>query len=209
MVKILIGDDHAVFRRGTKDILQEHFAPLDVHEAKTGWEMVTLASQGKWDAFIMDVTMPGKSGTDLLEHLRTVQPATPILVYSMHSEESYAVRMIQSGASGYLNKATGLEDLIGAVRSILSGGEFITPAVARCLIERMRTKETGKLHDALSNREFQILRMVAQGESLKHIAQELCLSPNTISTYRTRILQKLKLHTNAELTRYALEHSLI
>lgn len=209
MLRILIGDDHAVFRRGTKDVLQEHFAPIEVHEAKTGWEMATLASQGKWDAFIMDVTMPGKSGTDLLEHIHTLHPATPVLVFSMHSEESYAVRMIRSGASGYLNKATGLEELIAAVQAILAGKEFINPAVARCLVESMRAKEAGHLHEALSNREFQILRMLAQGESLKQIAQELCLSANTISTYRTRILQKLRMKTNAELTRYALEHALI
>ncbi|MBX3121692.1 MAG: response regulator transcription factor [Nitrospira sp.] len=209
MLRILIGDDHAVFRRGTKDVLQEHFAPLEVHEAKSGWEMVTLASQGKWDAFIMDVTMPGKSGTDLLEHIRSLHPSTPVLVYSMHSEESYAVRMIRSGASGYLNKSTGLDELVAAMRSILAGQEFINPAVARCLIERMRTKDSGQLHDALSNREFQILRMVAQGESLKQIALTLCVSANTVSTYRTRILQKLRLKTNAELTRYALEHALI
>jgi DNA-binding NarL/FixJ family response regulator len=209
VLRILIGDDHAVFRRGTKDVLQEHFAPLEVQEAKTGCEMAALASQGKWDAFIMDVTMPGKSGTDLLEHIRTVCPSTPVLVYSMHSEESYAVRMIQSGASGYLNKATGLDELIAAMRSILAGQEFVTPAVARCLIQRMRGKESGQLHEALSNREFQILRMVAQGASLKQIALDLCLSANTISTYRTRILQKLRLKTNAELTRYALEHALI
>ena len=209
MLRILIGDDHAVFRRGTKDVLQEHFAPLEVHEAKTGWEMATLASQGRWDAFIMDVTMPGKSGTDLLEHIRTLHPATPVLVYSMHSEESYAVRMIRSGASGYLNKSTGLDELISAMRSLLSGQEFINPAVARCLIDRMRAKDAGQLHDALSNREFQILTMVARGESLKQIALTLCVSANTVSTYRTRILQKLRLKTNAELTRYALEHALI
>jgi len=157
----------------------------------------------------MDVTMPGKSGTDLLEHIRSLHPSTPVLVYSMHSEESYAVRMIRSGASGYLNKSTGLDELVAAMRSILAGQEFVNPAVARCLIERMRTKDSGQLHDALSNREFQILRMVAQGESLKQIALTLCVSANTVSTYRTRILQKLRLKTNAELTRYALEHALI
>lgn len=209
MLRILIGDDHAVFRRGTKDVLQEHFAPVEVVEAKTGWEMITLASQGHWDACVMDVTMPGKSGTDLLEHLRTLQPATPVLVYSMHPEESYAVRMIQSGASAYLNKATGLDDLIGAMQSLLAGKEFINPAVAHVLVERMRAKRAGQLHDALSNREFQILRKVAQGESLKQIATELCVSANTVSTYRTRILEKLRVKSNAELTRYALEHALI
>ena len=145
----------------------------------------------------------------LFRSIRRLHPSTPVLVYSMHSEESYAVRMIRSGASGYLNKSTGLDELVAAMRSILAGQEFINPAVARCLIERMRTKDSGQLHDALSNREFQILRMVAQGESLKQIALTLCVSANTVSTYRTRILQKLRLKTNAELTRYALEHALI
>jgi DNA-binding NarL/FixJ family response regulator len=185
------------------------FRPVEVEEAKTGNEMVALAAKQKWDAFIMDITMPGKSGTELLDELRRLQPGTPILVFSVHPEESYAVRMIRSGASGYLNKSTGLEQLIRAVRCILSGEEYVTPSVAKCLVERVRDKPMERLHEVLSNREFQVLRMLAMGHSLKEIAGDLSLSANTVSTYRARVLDKLKLTTNADLTRYALNHSLI
>jgi DNA-binding NarL/FixJ family response regulator len=209
MLRILIGDDHAVFRRGTRDVLCEHFAPIEVAEAKTGSDMIALASRGHWDAMIMDITMPGKSGTDLLEDLRRTHPTTPILVFSMHPEESYAVRMLRAGASGYLNKSIGLDGLISAVQAILLGQEYVSPAVAKCLVERVREKPIDRLHEALSNREFQVLRMLAMGHSLKEIAADLSLSANTVSTYRTRVLDKLKAKSNAELTRYALSHSLI
>jgi DNA-binding NarL/FixJ family response regulator len=209
MLRILIGDDHAVFRRGTKDVLCEHFPSIEVGEAKTGSEMVALAARSSWDAMIMDITMPGKSGTELLEDLRRIHPNTPILVFSMHPEESYAVRMIRAGASGYLNKSTALDELISAVQGVLLGQEYVSPAVARCLMERVREKPVDRLHETLSNREFQVLRMLAMGCSLKEIAADLSLSANTVSTYRTRVLDKLKVKSNAELTRYALTHSLI
>ena len=204
----MLADDHRMLREGLRRSMTDQGFDV-IGEARDGDEAIRLAEELMPEVILMDVTMPGKSGTDLLEHIRSLHPSTPVLVYSMHSEESYAVRMIRSGASGYLNKSTGLDELVAAMRSILAGQEFVNPAVARCLIERMRTKDSGQLHDALSNREFQILRMVAQGESLKQIALTLCVSANTVSTYRTRILQKLRLKTNAELTRYALEHALI
>ena len=211
MLSIVIGDDHPVFRRGTRDVLLEILSPVEIQEAGTGIELISLVRQKAWDVCIMDASMPEKSGTELLREILSVRPLMPVLVFSMYPENMYAVRMIRGGASGYLNKATtspGL--LLEAIRAVISGRQFLTPVVAECLADTVRMQSAGGTPDQLlSNREFQIFEMIAAVRQIKEIANELCLSPVTISTYRARILRKLGLKSNADLVRYAIEHALI
>jgi DNA-binding NarL/FixJ family response regulator len=211
MLSVLIGDDHPVFRRGTRDVLIVGLSPVDIGEAANGMELVALVKQKAWDVCIMDVTMPEKSGTDLLQEILSLRPSMPVLVLSMHPEKTYAVRMIRSGASGYLNKATTHPALlIEAIKSVVAGHKFLTPSVAECLADTVRTGfAQGLPNQLLSDREYQIFEMLAAGKQIKEIASDLCVSPPTVSTYRTRILQKLGLKTNADLVRYAIERSLI
>jgi two-component system invasion response regulator UvrY len=208
-LQILVGDEHPVFRRGIRDLLCEHLAPVEVEEAASGPDMVLLAQRKSWDLFIMDIRMPGKSGTELLHDLRRVRPSTPVLAISNYSEQAYAVRMIRAGASAYVTKCSTPDVLITAVKTILSGHKYIGPEVAECLATSIQVGTTKPPHDLLSNREFQILQMLVMGKPLKAIAGELCVSPNTISTYRTRVLDKLHVKSNAELARYAIENHLI
>ncbi len=209
LLHILIGDGHPVFRRGIRDLLCEHFTPVVVEEAVSGVDMVALAQKKCWDLFIMDIAIPGKSGTELLEDLRRIRPSTPVLTISVHSEQAYAVRMIRSGASAYLTKCSTPDVLIEAIKTILSGHKYIAPAVAECLAAIVQIGSMKPPHELLSNREFQILQMLVMGKALKAIADELCVSPNTVSTYRTRVLDKLHVKSNAELARYAIENHLI
>jgi two-component system invasion response regulator UvrY len=209
VLSILIGDDHPMFRRGTRDVLREHFPNALVGEAETGAKMLELAGQQKWDAFIMDVTLPDTSGTDLLHDLLQVSPGTPVLVFSVHPEATYAVRMIRSGACGYLNKATGSNELIMAIETILDGRRYLSPQATECLVKSIQADSLAVPHDLLSNREFQILRLLGSGKSLKEIAGQLSVSASAVSTYRARVLKKLGVKSNAELARYALEQCLI
>jgi two-component system invasion response regulator UvrY len=212
MLRILIGDDHPMFRRGTHDVLLEGLSPVDIQEAATGTELLALVKRQTWDVCIMDVSMPGKSGTDLLQEILDIRPSMPVLVFSMHPEKMYAVRMIRGGAKGYLNKATTTPaSLIEAIRSVTAGRKFLTPSVAECLADtvQMRTASIQTPDQLLSNRELQIFEMLVAGKQIKEIAIQLCLSPVTISTYRARILQKLGFKSNADLVRYAVENSLI
>jgi len=209
VLSILIADDHPMFRRGTRDVLCEHFPGALVAEAETGTEMLARAAERKWDAFIMDITLPDKSGTDLLQDLLQICPNTPVLVLSVHPESTHAVRMIRSGAWGYLNKAIGSDQLITAMRTILDGQRYLTPQVAECLVRTVQADSVNIPHELLSNREFQILRLLGSGKSLKEIAGELSVSASAVSTYRARVLKKLGVRSNAELARYALEQSLI
>ncbi|ULA60266.1 MAG: Response regulator UvrY [Nitrospira sp.] len=212
MQRAVIADDHHLYRRGTRDVIQEEFAPEVIAEAKTGTQLINLVRESSWDLCIMDVAMPVKSGPDLVEEVVRIRPSMPILILSMHPEEHYAVRMIRSGARGYLNKST--TDsllLVEAIRSLLSGHKFITSTVAECLADTVcaGSHPSSALHQILSNRELQIFQMLAAGKPVKEIAGMLFISAATVSTYRTRVLTKLALDSNAELVRYALEHSLI
>jgi DNA-binding NarL/FixJ family response regulator len=212
MLTILICDDHPVFRRGTRDVVSEHLSPVTIGEAENGKELLALLSQKVWDVCIMDVSMPEKSGTDLLQEILSVRPSMPVLVLTMHPEKMYAVRMIRAGASGYLNKSTTQPALLmEAIKTVASGHKFFTPLVAECLATTIRTNpEPGKApHELLSNRELQIFEMLAAGKQIKDIAGQLYVSPATVSTYRARVLQKLGFESNADLIRYAIERSLI
>lgn len=207
MVSILIGDDHPVFRRGIREVLCERFKDVLIEEAETGSDMIAKAQLRHWDAAVMDVTMPDKSGTDLLDELRRVCPDTPVLVFSVHPESMYAVRMLRSGACGYLNKATSSDQLVTAIQTVLDGRRYLSPEAAECLVKRVQADCFNIPHEFLSNREFQILRLLGSGKTLKEIAGQLRVSPSAVSTYRARVLRKLGVKSNAELARYALEQS--
>ena len=214
MLRILIGDDHPLFRRGTHDVLLEGLSPLSsvhIEEAQTGTEMLELVRRQNGDVCIMDVSMPGKSGTDLLQEILGLRPSMPVLVFSMHPEHMYAVRMVRGGAKGYLNKATTTPALlIEAIRSVTAGRTFVTPSVAECLADTVQRRIASRdtLKQLLSNREWQIYEMLVAGNQMRDIAVHLSLSPGTISTYRARLLEKLGLKSNADLIRYAIENVL-
>ena len=208
-LRILIGDDHPLFRRGVKELLSDSFAPIEVGEAESGIEMLSLAQTDPWDIAVMDITMPGHTGPELLSALKQARPSLPILVMSTHPEKVFAVRMFRAGARGYLSKNSAAEELVGAIKMVLAGRKYITSAAAQELATTLEHDTTRPPDELLSDREFQVFRMLASGISVKQIAEELYVSSNTVSTYRVRILEKLNLKTNAGLTQYAIERGLI
>jgi DNA-binding NarL/FixJ family response regulator len=209
MIRVLIADDHAVVRRGVRQILEET-SDIEVGgEASTASELWQKACEGRWDAVVLDVNLPGRSGLELLSDLKRERPEVPVLILTVHSEEQYAVRALKSGASGFLTKESAPEKLVDAVRCISSGRRFITAEVADKLASSVARSGEGPPHDALSDREFQILKMIASGKTVSEIGRELSLSVKTISTHRTRILKKMSLKTNSELTHYAIRNGLV
>jgi len=209
MLNILVADDHPLFRRGVRDILTEGLGPTIVGEAGTVPELLELVQRQPWDLVIMDLSMPGRAGSGVVQELRQHRPRLPVLVLSMHPEDQYAVRMFRSGANGYLTKAGAPTELLVAVRKILSGGNYVSEAVADQLALEIKVRSDKPAHEMLSDREFQVLCLIANGKSVSEIGEDLSLGVTTISTYRTRILEKLQLKNNAELMRYALEHRLV
>jgi two-component system invasion response regulator UvrY len=208
-LRILVGDDHPLFRKGLKDLLDEAFAPAEIIEAESGADMLALAQGRDWDIAIMDITMPGKSGPELLHELKEARPALPVLVMSTHPEDLFAVRMFRAGASGYMTKAAAADKVVEAIKTILSGHKYISHSAAEQLAATVERDSKRLPHELLSDREFQVLCMLASGLNLRQIGEQLCVSANTVSTYRARILEKMNLKTNAELTRYAIQYSLI
>lgn len=209
MIKILIADDHAVVRQGVQYTLRNEFKEVEFGEARNAEEVLDKVREQTWNLVILDIKMPGKSGLNILEQLKHGYPNLPVFVLSMYPEEQYAMRILKSGASGYMNKENAPEELARAVRKILSGGVYISPSLSEKLIAEFGTDTERPLHEILSSREFQVMVMIASGKTLTKIAEEIHLSVKTIGTYRTRILEKLKMSTNAQLTSYALEHHLI
>jgi DNA-binding NarL/FixJ family response regulator len=209
ILRILVGDDHPLFRKGLKDLLDEAFAPAEVAEAESGADMLALVQQGDWDIAIMDITMPGKSGPELLQGLKEARPTLPVLVMSTHPEDLFSVRMFRAGASGYMTKAAAADKVVEAIRTILSGHKYISHYAAEQLVATVERDSKRLPHELLSDREFQVLCMLASGLNLRQIGEQLCVSANTVSTYRARILEKMNLKSNAELTRYAIQYSLI
>jgi len=209
MIKALIADDHAVVRQGLRQILLETSDMVVTGEASNGPEALERARSGGYDVIVLDITMPGRSGFEVLKELRLEDPALPVLVLSMHSEEQFAVRLLKAGASGYLNKESAPEELVKAIRKVVSGGRYVSPRLAEKLAFEIDSGSDKLLHETLSDREFQVMRMMASGQTVKEIAAELALSVKTISTYRARILDKMNLHTNAELIHYAIQNQLI
>ena len=209
MIRALIADDHAVVRQGLRQILLETADMVVTGEAANGPEALERARAGGFDVIVLDITMPGRSGFEVLKELRLEDPALPVLVLSMHSEEQFAVRLLKAGASGYLNKESAPEELVKAIRKVVSGGRYVSPRLAEKLAFEIDSGSDKLLHETLSDREFQVMRMMASGQTVKEIAAELALSVKTISTYRARILDKMNLHTNAELIHYAIQNQLI
>jgi DNA-binding NarL/FixJ family response regulator len=209
MTRILIADDHEVVRRGLKDILAEAFDRLKVGEAANAHEALEAVRKQEWDIVLLDINMPGRSGLEVLEELKRDLPRLPVLVLSVFPEADYAVRALKMGAAGYLTKQSASDELLAAVRKALAGGKYVTASLAEKLAASLAGQDAAAPHEALSNRELQVLRMIATGKTIKEIAAELCLSEKTVGTYRTRISDKLGLGTNVELTRYALQHRLV
>jgi len=208
-MRVLIADDHAVFRRGLRETLAEAFSKVIFGEARTAQEAVEHVRRQDWDVIILDISMPGKSGLDILDELKRLRPKLPILLLSMHPEEQFARRALKGGAAGYLTKESVPEELKEAVRKVAMGGRYVSATLAEKLAVDLREGADTPLHELLSDREFQVLRMIASGKSVKDIADELSLSVKTVSTYRARILEKSGMKTNAELIRYALQSQLV
>jgi DNA-binding NarL/FixJ family response regulator len=209
MIQILIVDDHAILRRGLREILEREFSDVSIGEAGTAEQALTQLGSETWDLVILDITMPGRSGVDVLRHLKAVRPRVPVLVLSMHPEDQYGKRVLKAGASGYMNKESAPEELIKAVRKLLSGGRYVSETLAETLAVDLGRDDGTPAHERLSDREFEVLRKMASGKTVGQIAQELHLSVPTVSTYRARILEKMGMSNTAELIRYALSHHLV
>ncbi len=209
MIRILIADDHPLIREGFKKILRGEPDLTIVHEAQTALEALQFAADEQVDIVLLDIGMPDKSGLEVLREIKTRRPKLPVLMLSMYPEDRFAVRAIRSGAAGYITKESASEDLVGAIRKILAGGRYISPALAEKLASDLQTPSAKTPHEALSDREFQILCLIASGMTVSQIAKKLILSVKTISTYRSRILEKMNMKTNAELTHYAISNKLV
>jgi len=208
-MRILLADDHALVRQGLKLILADHFKHAVFGEARNAREALARASKENWNVLVLDITMPGRSGLDVLREVKRLRPKLPVLVLSMHPEDQFAVRMLKSGAAGYLTKESAGEELAGAIKKVIGGGRYISPTLAERMATYLDMDVLKAPHERLSDREYLILRMIASGKQVSQIARELCLSVKTISTYRARVLQKTDLKNNAELTRYAMERGLV
>lgn len=208
-MNILLADDHAVMRGGLKLILSEVLKQATFGEAEDCRQTLQKALAQDWDLVILDLSMPGRGGLDVLKEIHRQRPKIPVLVLSMYEERQFAVRAFRAGAAGYLTKSSASTELKRAVERVLSGGRYVSGILAEQLASELGGSGTGVLHERLSEREFQILRLIASGKTVKEMADELSLSGNTISTYRARILEKMKLHTNAELTHYAIFNKLV
>ncbi|TMA67750.1 MAG: response regulator transcription factor [Deltaproteobacteria bacterium] len=208
-MRILVCDDHPIVRRGLREILEQAGAPVTVGEAASAAEGLALARKQSWDTVVLDITMPGRSGLELLKELKSERPRVPVLVLSVHPAEQYAVRVLRAGASGYLTKESAPEELLTAIRHIVRGGRYISPSVGETLADDLGRPAEQLPHHGLSDREFEIMRRLASGKRVSEIADQLHLSVKTVSTYRARVLRKLNLRTTADIMRYALKHGLV
>ena len=209
MIRVFIVDDHAVVREGLRRILHEAEGIEVAGEADNGIVALRLAHDLKWDVMLLDISMPKKNGSDTLKQIRTENRDAKVLVLSMYEEDQYAVRMMRAGASGYLTKDVAPEQLVNAIRKVASGGKYISPALADLLLQELHTDSGQPLHATLSNREYQVLKLIGAGKSVSGIATTLVLSVKTISTYRAHILAKMHLKNNAELVHYVIKNKLL
>ena len=209
MIRILVADDHAIVRDGLKQIVGDTSDMVVAAEASNGREALDKALEDDYDVVLLDITMPDRSGLDVLKEIKSQKPELPVLILSIHPEEQYAVRALKAGAAGYLTKESAPEELIRAMRRVSSGGKYVTSSLAEKLASVLQTSTEEPLHQSLSDREYQILCMIASGKRVKQIANELSLSTKTISTYRSRILRKMNMNNDIELTRYAMQNQLV
>jgi len=208
-MRVLLVDDHAIVREGLKRVLAGMGDGIQVGEATNAARALHLARKAEWDCALVDIALPGKTGLELLKELRRERPALPVLVLSMFPEEQYAVRMLRAGASAYLNKESAPEQLVAAIRTVLRGEKYLSPRMATQIASNVGVESTRPPHEILSDREFTVMRLMASGVTPRDIAQQLSLSIKTVSTYRSRILQKLALQNNAQLIAYAVKNGLV
>jgi len=209
MKKILIVDDHPIVRDGLKQILADTEDMVVGGEAGSADEALALVRDADWDLVVLDITLPGRTGIDLLRDLRRERPALPVLMLSIHPEEELGVRAVKAGASGYLNKECASDDLVHAIQLIVTGNKYISRRLSERLIEEIQRDTNKPPHETLSDREYEVMALISAGKSMKEVAAALSLSKSTVSTYRVRILDKLNVRSNAEITRYALHHGLV
>ena len=209
MIKILIADDHAVVREGVKHILSEMPDMVIAGEAGKGQEVLEKVGKNEYDLILLDIAMPGRDGLEILKDLKLQKPKLPVLILSMFPEEQYALRALKSGASGYLTKDSIPDELIKAIQKIVRGGKYISSSFSEKMLFSFDSDAEKPLHETLSDREYQVMRMIASGKTLKEIADELALSVKTVSTYKSRILDKTGMKNNVELTHYAVKHRLV
>jgi DNA-binding NarL/FixJ family response regulator len=208
-MQILIADDHSVVRKGLRLILAEAYPHAQIDEVPDAVDLLKKVSKQLYTVIISDITMPGRSGVEIIKEVKEFAPKTPILVLSVHAAEEYAVRAVKAGASGYLTKDSAPDELVKAVEYILRGKRYITPEIAELLADSYGDNFEKAPHEILSDREFEVMKLIAAGKSISDMAEMLSLSVNTISTYRARILEKMHMHSNTELIKYAIEHKLV
>jgi two-component system invasion response regulator UvrY len=209
MIRILIADDHAIVRRGLKQLLLEQYPTAQIGETNDAEDLVAKVMEQEWDVVVCDMSMPGRSGLDALQQIKEIAPKLPVLIMSMYPEDQYAIRVLKAGGSGYLGKETIHDDLVRAIETVRMGRKFITPSIAEKLANALDTDMNKPMHEDLSNREFDVFKLLSMGRSISEIASQLSLSTTTVSTYRARILTKMNMRSNAELTRYAIENNIV
>ena len=209
MIRILIADDHPIVRAGLKQVIEKSPDMRVEGEALNGDEVLDLVYRERWDILILDFSMPGRSGLDVIKEVRRERPTLPVLVLSMHPEAELAPRLLKAGVAGYLMKESATTELVNAIRKICSGGRYVSPALAEKLAGDLASETVGLPHEALSDREYQVLLCIADGKSAQDIALELSLSVKTVRTYRERVMEKLSLKNDVEISRYALDHRLL
>jgi two-component system invasion response regulator UvrY len=208
MLKVLVVDDFPLFRRGVRDLLVEGFQHTKIGEAGNSHEMLELLRRKPWDVAVMDISMPGMNGLDALKQVKQEFPDLPVLILSMYPEEQYAIRMFKAGADGYLTKVSAPEELVKAIKKVQGGGKYVSPSLGEALAVTINPGAEKNPHELLSDREYQVLCLIGSGKTISEIADKVNLSVTTISTYRARILEKMRMKTTAELTRYAIQHEL-
>jgi len=208
-MNFLVADDHAIVRKGLVQLIREEFPSAEIIEVSDSFQVLEMVRKSHFDLIMLDISMPGKNGIEILKQIKAEKIKSPVLMLSMHSEDQYAMRTLKAGASGFLNKDTATEELIIAINKILSGKKYISSNMAEKLAEEVGEKSKKSGHENLSDRELQVLTLIASGKTVSEIADEINLSVNTISTYRARILEKLSLNNNAEITRYCFDNDLI
>ncbi|MEK9140237.1 MAG: response regulator transcription factor [Nitrospirota bacterium] len=208
MLKILIADDFPLFRRGVKDLLSDGLGAVTIEECGNAHDLFELVRRKKWDVVILDISMPGTAGTDALRQVKAECPKLPVIILSMHPEDQYAVRMFKAGADAYLTKVSAPEELVTAVKKVVAGGRYVNQSLGEQIVHLLQRGHEEQPHERLSDREYEVMRLLASGKTVSDIAERLHVGTTTVSTYRARILEKLQLKNNAELMRYALQQGI-